>query len=220
MNDSQKTVRIALATALEGNIRFSPPMYLDNKVAANPSDLTNFAPQGNGVYGYQNPKIPNPFKAAPSEDACGGVIYFENSITKEDFYALMRILRIQEADTPQKDYAVYLAESESPGIDGYLSQMRLISRFGLQFMFGTLTQEEFEAFPEQSLTMVEALWAFIEAEKDRWGTSFGQDKEKGLRGLFGGDGDFAREELCFGLMLENNYNQICRIWSRAWLVTK
>ena len=36
----------------------------------------------------------------------------------------------------------------------------------------------------------------------------------------GGDGDYAVEELSFGFMLENEYNQVYRIWSRAWLVTK
>ena len=36
----------------------------------------------------------------------------------------------------------------------------------------------------------------------------------------GGDGDWAKESLCFGLMVENGYQGVYRIWSRAWLVTK
>jgi hypothetical protein len=34
------------------------------------------------------------------------------------------------------------------------------------------------------------------------------------------DGDWAKESLCFGFMMENEYHGICRIWTRAWLVTK
>ena len=38
--------------------------------------------------------------------------------------------------------------------------------------------------------------------------------------MFGGDGDWAKEELAFGCMVENVDLGIYRIWSRAWLVTK
>ncbi|MEI9999893.1 MAG: hypothetical protein WDO13_12425 [Verrucomicrobiota bacterium] len=41
-----------------------------------------------------------------------------------------------------------------------------------------------------------------------------------LRGTFGGDGDWAKESLCFGLLVENNDLGVYRLWSRAWLVTK
>jgi hypothetical protein len=41
-----------------------------------------------------------------------------------------------------------------------------------------------------------------------------------LYGAMGGDGDWAKEELCFGFMMENEYHGVCRIWTRAWLVTK
>jgi hypothetical protein len=53
---------------------------------------------------------------------------------------------------------------------------------------------------------------------NRWGTSSFEDK--GLYKKFGGDGDMKREELAFGLIVENEYYGIYRIWSRAWLVTK
>ena len=56
-----------------------------------------------------------------------------------------------------------------------------------------------------------------ECWKRRVGTSFGDSR---IDGKMGGDGDYAVEELSFGFMLENEYNQVYRIWSRAWLVTK
>lgn len=207
---------------LGGKIRISPPIWPDHKLNIQPGDLSKFAPYGNGVYGYQNRQGSNPFTSAPTQEANGGIIYFDNGIAKADFEALMRILEVQPRYVvkPSKDYAVFTAESKQPGKDGYLVQMRIISKFGLLHMFGALTDAEYEKFPEQEMTIVEALWSFIEQERKRWGTSFHQDGVKGLCGLFGGDGDFAREELSFGFILENDYYNIYRIWSRAWLVTK
>ena len=208
---------------LGDKIRISPPIWPDHRLDIQPGDLSKFVPYGNGVYGYQDRKGSNPFTSAPSQEACGGAIYFGNGVTKEDFKAFMRIVEVQSAHVvkpSKKDFAVFTAESKQPGKDGYLVQMRIVSRFGLRFMFGALTDAEYEKFPEQELTMAEALWSFIEQESGHWGTKFWQDGEKGLQGLFGGDGDFAREELAFGFMLENDYHHVYRIWSRAWLVTK
>jgi hypothetical protein len=41
-----------------------------------------------------------------------------------------------------------------------------------------------------------------------------------IGGTFGGDGDWAKERLCFGVMVENSSWMAYRIWSRAWLITK
>src|SRR3989344_2466600 len=84
----------------------------------------------------------------------GGVIYFGNDVTEADFKALMRTMEVQPAYVvkPSKDFAVFTAESEQPGKDGYLTQVRIVSRFGLRHMFGVLTDVEYEKFPEQELT--------------------------------------------------------------------
>ncbi|MDP2933513.1 MAG: hypothetical protein Q8N81_05285 [bacterium] len=197
-------------------VRISPPVWPNHKLNIQPGDLTKFVPYGNGVYGYQGRFSENPIKSAPSQEPSGGVIYFGNGITKADFKALLRLLEVQVG---YKDYAVFVAESEQPGKDGYLVQMRIVTKFGLKFMFGALTDTEYDKFPEQQLTIGDALREFIEREAGRWGTSF-MDDGRGLQGLFGGDGDYAREELAFGFMMENEYHGVYRIWSRAWLVTK
>lgn len=211
-----------IAFDLGDRIRISPPIWDNNTVSMNPGDFSRLLPQGNGVYGYQEPDRGHPLKGAPQQEACGGVVYFGNGISKEDFEALMRIMGVQPAwfAKPSKDFAVFTAESREPGKEGYLTQMRVASKFALRFMFGTLAEADYDAFPDQGVTMVEALWAFIEHERECCGTSFTQDEERGLSGLFGGDGDFAREELAFGFMVENDYHHVYRIWSRAWLVTK
>lgn len=199
---------------LGDKIRISPPIWPNNTVEIQPGDLSQFAPQGNGVYGYQNPMRGNPFMSAPSQEACGGVIYFDNDIKREDFDALLRILQVS---APNKDFAAFAKESEEFGKEGYAAQLRLVSKFGLCHMFGAISSREYNSFPEQETSTSDTLWTFIEQERKRWGTSFGSG---GLSGKFGGDGDYACEQLAFGFMLENDYFNICRIWSRAWLVTK
>lgn len=207
---------------LGDKVRVSPPIWPGNKLAIQPGDLSQFIPYRNDVYGHQDLKMSNPFTSAPSQDACGGIIYFGNRVGKADFEALMRITKIKRSFfvKPWKDFAVFTAESHQPGKDGYLAQMRVVSKFGLRFMFRALTEAEEEGFPEQEISMAEALWLFIQHECKRWGTSFEQDGEKGLKGLFGGNGHSAREQLSFGFMVENSYHNVYRIWSRAWLVTK
>ena len=211
-----------LIFGLGDKIRVSPAIWPEHRLNLQPGDLSKIAPYGNGVYGYQD-RNGNPFTGAPSQEACGGIVYFGNDISEADFRVLMRIMEVKSSHATVKisrAFAVFTAESNQPSKDGYLAQMRIVSKFGLRFMFGALTAAEYEKFPEQEITVVEALWSFVQQERQRWGASFQQDGKKGLQGLFGGDGDFAREELSFGFMPENNYHRVCRIWSRAWLVTK
>lgn len=214
-----KTTRIIFD--LGSKIHISPPLFLNNKLENNPGDLSKFAPYGNGLYGYQGHNESNPLKGGPRNEASGGVIYFGNDITKDDLGSLMNILEVQPKSAylkPKKDFALYVEESKDPKTEGYLTQMRVISKLGLCHGFRTLSESDYKNFPEQEVTIVEALWEFIEQEKKRWGTSFWD--EKGLEGMFGGDGEYSREQLSFGFMVENSYHNIYRIWSRAWLVTK
>ena len=179
-----------------------------------PGELSQFAPNGNGVYGYQAKCGVDPFKAAPTQEPAGGAIYFDSRFSPDDFRGLLRLAEVRLDD---KDYSVFFREAEQPGEEGYIVQMRLVSRFGLRYMFDAITEGEYDQFPLQGLTVSEALSAFTDEESKRWGTSFGAP---GLDGLFGGDGHFAQEKLAFGFMVENSYFHIYRIWSRAWLVTK
>lgn len=203
---------------VDGTLRVSPPLFADHKTGVDPADLTKFAPHGNGVYGYQEGMI-DPFKTAPSQDDTGGLLHFGNNTPREDFDALMSITGVRPRWYQREpcDYAVFYQESENPARDGYLAQMRIVSKFALRHMFGSITEAEYARFEDRQLSMSDVLWDFMENECKKYGTYFGAPK---LNGLFGGDGNFAQEELCFGFMVENNYYRVYRLWSRAWLVTK
>ncbi len=206
---------ITLVFDLGGKVRVSPNLFINNKIEVQPGDLSKFAPFGNGVYGYQEPLALNPLTQAPPHEDAAGIIYFGNQIEEPDFTTLLKIMDVKSTD---KDYAVFLEEAKFPETAGYLVQIRIVTRFGLSCLFDALPDSEYESFPNQELTVQETLWTLINKEKERWGTSCFENK--GLYGKFGGDGDFAKEELSFGFMVENSYFGVYRLWSRAWLVTK
>lgn len=154
---------------LGDKIRVSLPIWSERALEIQPGDLSKFVPRGNSVYGYQDREGNSSFTSAPSQEACGGVIYFGNGVTKADFEALMRIMEVQRGHAMRlsDDFAVFTAESTQPVKEGYLAQMRVVSKFGLRFMFGMPTNAEYEKFSEQEMTMVEALWLFIETERGK-----------------------------------------------------
>lgn len=204
----------------DGALRITPPLYGRPEGLPDPADLTAFAPQGNVVYGLQEQLI-DPFKAAPRDEAEGGLVFFDNDVSEVHFMGMLHALKI--ALRPpyviqgRKDYAVFFETSENPHRDGYLTQVRVASKFALRYLYGVIDDVGYQNFPEQTLELPEFLWGFIRAQRREWGTRFGSAK---LAGTFGGDGHFAQEQLAFGLMVENSYHHIYRIWSRAWLVTK
>jgi hypothetical protein len=199
---------------LGGRIRVSPPIWPGSTLEIQPGDLSKFTPLGNGVYGYQDRGGSNPFTSAPLQEATAGIVYFDNNVLIDDFASLTRVMGMVSS----KKFAVFTDESNQPFEDGYLAQMRVVSRFGLSLMFNALTKAEYEKFAEQQVSIFEAFWLFIVHEKERWGSSWFE--ERGLEGKFGGDGNIAREQLAFGFMVENSYYHVYRMWSRAWLVTK
>jgi hypothetical protein len=173
-----------------------------------PGDLSLFTPYGESFYGYQE-GIRDPFKEAPITNAEGGILCFPNHVSREDFQALSRIIGVNDRDL---DYNVILQTSDDPRTERYLTQMRLVSGFALKFLF----QDSQEA-DAQKLNMTDAMWAFMEKEKSKYGTMFGNPA---IAGTLGGDGHFEQEELAFGIAVENPYYHVYRIWSRPWLVGK
>lgn len=180
-----------------------------------PDDFSKFARTGFDIgRRFRSKEQPfEPFISSPSYENAGGVIYFGNDIKKIDFEALTRILKLPI----NKKYSALTYTAEEPREFGYLTQLRTVSQFALRHYFDTLTKEEYEQFPRQELTIPELYWEFIENQKEFWGTWITKNK---LTGLAGGDGYWSWEDLSFGLMAENSYYDISRIWSRAYLITR
>lgn len=217
--------------ALEEHIKFAPEVWPGAELQYQPGDLNLFAPMGNGVFaplimmpwddlqsvtsraGYYSfhPHNGHPFTGAPITEAEGGTIYFDKRCRQEDVHAMLRLMGVAGHST---DYAAFLQEAKGPE-DRYHTQMRIVGSMGLQYMFGIADDSEGQELRQQSLTIGEAIWKFIEHF-----VTENQARRYSLEGTLGGDGDWAFEALAFGFMVENRYHGVYRIWTRAWLVTK
>jgi hypothetical protein len=219
-----------MAIGIEDRVRVSPRTWPSN-ARTPPGDLTAYEPIGLGLSGPtvvrpwdelgevlsrgslygSNERSGDPIRDAPVNDAAGGVVYFDSGREPEDISTLLALLEVRDLLT---EYAVYAAESSDPPEDRYLAQIRIVA-FGAMNLFGARPDPDDEPW-QQPLNVGELIRAFIEAQQARWGRGM----SSALAGTLNGDGDFAKEKLAFGLMVENAYNGVYRVWSRPWLVTK
>lgn len=219
-------------SSLADKITISPSVWPGKDLEAQPGDMRIIVPAGLGLsgpfmlrpwddpatanpgqyYGFQ-PHTGHPLHDAPLNSTSGGVIYFDDGRQEDELLAACRLLSIR---LNEKQYAAFLEESSDPLQDRCLVQLKIVSRFSLKYLFQAIDEKQSAEFPEQPLTIGELLAAFLRDQEAHWGSGMSSE----LRGCMGGDGDWAKEALAFGLMVENDYHGIYRIWSRAWLVTK
>lgn len=160
-----------------------------------------------------------PILGAPTSDPAGGCVYFDDDIDSDDLSTLLRIMGVQGA---LRDYVLFGAESADTPEDRYLDQVRVISRGALTHLFNVPT--EFVGDLPKPVAPVETLiQTFVSAQREKWNDpryAFGSK----LAGRLVGDDrvreSWARESLAFGFLVENQYWQVMRIWSRPWLMTR
>jgi hypothetical protein len=201
----------------------------DPKVELKPGDLRYFVPQGFGMgapmiitpyggppsptyYGLQDPQV-HPMLNAPVTDSRGGTVYFDDGIDEMTLNALLGGIGVFEGAS---NYAAFVASSADPQKERYLDQLRIVSSGALQALFAC---ELKEPMPTQPLTVGQAIASFVQRQKEKWNKG-SWTFPSSLAGTAGGDGDWAKESLAFGLTVENTYWGVYRVWSRSWLVTK
>jgi hypothetical protein len=207
-------------------LRISPPDWPSQGHGPRPGDLTQFLPQGFGLgapmivmpygaaptdsfYGFDQPKA-HPILNGPLTEASGGTLYFDDGVSLESLTAAMEVLGIYA--TP--DYVAYASSAGDPVNERYLDQLRIVSSHALGSVFGAGPEP-----PRQALDAPAAIIGFVAAQRAKWNAA-GSSYSAKLSGAAGGDGDWAKESLAFGLHVENTYWGVYRVWSRAWLVTK
>jgi len=214
-------------------IRILPNVWPGDALRVQPGDATQFVPMGccfggpvimrpwdtlegalaAGDYYSGRAHSFHPLHGAPLTEASGGVLYFDSTADVPD---VMAALRLMHAPVRASEYAVFLSESSDPQRDGYLTHLRLMPLGAVGHFFGAKLDLIPDARQPQPMLLGSLISEFIRLAVERWGTGMCPD----LYGCMGGDGDWAKEALCFGLMMENEYHGICRLWTRAWLVTK
>jgi len=219
-----------MAIGIEDRVKISPANW-PAKATVPPGDLTKYAPVGLGLaaplvmnpwddlgqvlgrgsfYGA-NERSGDPFRDAPVNDAAGGVVYFDGDSDPVKVASLVELLGVRRLVT---DYAIFAGEASDPPKDRYLAQIRIVE-FGAMNLFGAVPDPGDEPW-QQPLDVGTLIAAFVGAQLSRWGRGMSSE----LTGTLGGDGDWAKEKLAFGFMVENSSNGIYRLWSRPWLVTK
>jgi hypothetical protein len=204
-------------------VHVAPKVWPGDALKVQPSDMSSFLPMGLGMggpvmirpwddpfklttswndwYGVQ-PRTGHPKRDAPLTEPAGGTVFFDDDIEEAQFKALLQLLKLQRYG---KDYAAFIDDADEPRAQGYLTTLRVLGGAAIK-VFGIKDE-----LPEQPIDAETLMWTFIRRERLR---------PRSIRGSFGGDGDWAKEALCFGLMVENSAWAAFRIWSRAWLVTK
>lgn len=157
----------------------------------------------------------HPLHGAPTEEASGGCIYFDSDRDTDRMKSVFQAMgaALWSGD---RNYAVFIAESETPRRDGFITHCKVLPFWALGHFYQVNPVHLSEPPQPQPMSVWGFLRGFIDCQQQRWGIGMSQS----LHGCMGGDGDWAKEALCFGFMMENQTHQVLRIWSRAQLVTK
>lgn len=206
-----RTMRLTLppsATALLRPLaRIAPNPWPGKPLTVQPGDLSTFFLQEGPA------RTLHPFSNAPVFEERGGLMYFGAQPGQDEFRTVLRLLHI---DGDHTDYAVFVDASGDPVHDRYLIQIRTIRVWALKRLFLVYPDAADPSLTHQDRTLNDLLWAFIGHQQGYWGTLFADPRAPA--GTLDGDGEYAREELAFGIMKEGP--GICRLWSRAILVEK
>jgi hypothetical protein len=192
-------------TALNDLIEFSPSVWPGKEEAVlQPGDLTKFLPNSHDLCDDFFEEKQDPFKRMPSSQRVGGAICFDSNAYRKDkeaFMTLMKALEMWDA----RAFAAFIEERW--GGKTFLSrQMRIVSSFALRYAFEVIDEEEYDSFPEQKVSMTEAFWLFLQQE------TIGCDAPKNISPK-----KMATLVLIppsIGIMAENSYHNVYRIWSR------
>lgn len=186
-------------------------------------DLGQLAEDGDGMYHTTKPVwgevITDVTKKISIESSSGGLIFFDDS----DFspVRLEKTLEILGMIHPRpvKEYSAYILHSTSPLKDGYLTQLRIVSAYALKYYYKADAKKQ----TKQKVDIHSMIRGFIEHEKARYGYV---ELERGMLNptLYEKIGASGDEEgmfgLGFGLLVENSYYQIYRVWSRPVFYSK
>jgi len=184
---------------------------LNIPIVVRPWDILEDAAERPSYYGDE-PPTSHPILNGPINDSNGGCIYTDGGIQSETCELLLSQLGVSAYT---KDYVVFLQHSFDPLQERFLHQVRLVNTYALTSVFG-VKETIVDALEPQPQSPIETMSTFVRLEQDMWGIGMNGN----LQGAMGGDGDFAKEALGFGFLVENGFQGIARVWSRAWLVTK
>lgn len=121
-----------------------------------------------------------------------------NYVELFEFYKTIIPNFISEKVFCNKEFSVFINNSNNPVNDGYLSQVRIIPKSSIADFFGSVTASEYDFFCQQPFSMSDFFTDFVLSEKSYWYSI----------------SDFEKFKLGFGLMVEDEENCVYRLFSR------
>jgi len=203
---------------IEQLIDIYSPFWPGKALPVQPGDLRLFAPSGAVDVGLAPGRVPahdshrdrpaEPLRAAPLTEPAGGAVYIRRADARGSGGPHAAAARHAVA----ADYAAFLARAHDLLELRYLTQLRLLRVLALVSIYQALSPAETRSFPDQRLTIGELIPAFIAGERQRWSARLAQPPTA--------DPSEPRVQpaLAFGLMIENAFYGVYRLWSRAWLL--
>ncbi len=150
-----------------------------------------------------SPEVNDPRRWMPWDESSGGAFCFDSlpyEGQEEAFITLMKSLGISDT---VKTFSAYIEKGHSRK-----KQMRIVSRRAMKSVFKVINEEEYQSFPEQEVSMAEAMWLFLlDANPPRKTMKFNSPKP-------GKTMMISLIPPSIGIMVENSYYDIYRIWSR------
>ncbi|WP_419912661.1 hypothetical protein [Hoeflea sp.] len=175
---------------------------------------SSLSPAREPGYYFSDGKITgNPFLDAPLDQATGGTVYFESE-REENLRSLVRMLMGYKSQ--RNDFTAFGISAINPVEERFLDQMKIVPHAAISHV----SETDQNGLPgDQRVTMEEAIIGFVRAQSQKWNEP-GRTFSSRLSGAAGGDGEYAKEALAFGLHMENTHWGVLRLWSRPWLVLK
>lgn len=199
---------------LEGfseKLKLSQSLCLDNEAKVDPANLEKYIKPGRGLNNFES-RVGNFFLTDSSDIT---FLQFSGNTRFEDFTAFMHITDLQSKHQlkPIRQYAAFYQETDCTHT-WFLSQLRIVTCFALKNLFGLLSPLECKTYPEQTLTMREAIWGFMQSERSKYSTKLGSQTISNLQKSEHDDFQKFNKELGFGFMVEDSHHGVYRIWSK------
>lgn len=145
----------------------------------------------------------DPRRWMPWDQDAGGAFCFDSSSYMGEKDAFMILMKSLGVSNVSKTFTVFI--EEGPGMQ---KQMRTVSAHALKSVFKVLNQKEYASFPEQEVTMAEALWLFF------LDVTPSHDPPQKIHSEKPGMTTISLIPPSIGIVVENSYYDVYRIWSR------
>ena len=193
-------------TALNELVGLDPSLWEYNEeVEIRPDDFTQVMNNGFDCDSkFPDPKTNDPRRWMPWDESAGGAFCFDSRPYMGEKHAFITLMESLDISNKVKTFTVFIEEGS-----GLQKQMRIVSARALKSVFKVLNQKEYDSFPEQEVTMAEAFWLFFLDATPNHNTPPKIHSEKS-----GSMATLIMIPPSIGIMVENSYYGIYRIWSR------